>query len=213
VKTDAAATTFGPLLISTTVSLALSNAAHAQQPQVLTIQETVVTSRAREEALLDVPISLSLVSGDMIDESGITNLEDLSTTVPNFTVTQDPIGDKINIRGIFTSEVASLEQSVSTFVDGVNRGRGTQARLQFLDLERVEVLRGPQGTLFGKNTVGGALNLITQAYHAIRRQLQCRLRPRVGGVESRWIPERPAVRVGARPSRLRWQQPGRGLYR
>jgi iron complex outermembrane recepter protein len=162
VNRDAAATTCGTLLLTTAVSLALSSAARAQQPQVLTIQETVVTSRAREEALFDVPISLSLVSGDTIDESGIRNLEDLSAAVPNFTVTQDPIGDKINIRGIFTSEVASLEQSVSTFVDGVNRGRGTQSRFQFLDLERVEVLRGPQGTLFGKNTVGGALNLITR---------------------------------------------------
>jgi outer membrane receptor protein involved in Fe transport len=149
------------MMISSAVSLALSSAAHAQE-QVLQIQEMVVTSRAREEALRDVPISLSLLSGDMIDASGIDNLEDLSAVVPNFTVTQDPIGDKINIRGIFTSEVPSLEQSVSTFVDGVNRGRGTQSRLQFLDLERVEVLRGPQGTLFGKNTVGGALNLTTR---------------------------------------------------
>jgi outer membrane receptor protein involved in Fe transport len=149
------------MMISSAVSLALSSAAHAQQ-QVLQIPELVVTSRAREEALRDVPISLSLVSGDMIDASGIENLEDLAAVVPNFAVTQDPIGDKINIRGIFTSEVPSLEQSVSTFVDGVNRGRGTQSRLQFLDLERVEVLRGPQGTLFGKNTVGGALNLTTR---------------------------------------------------
>jgi len=151
------------MLISSGVSLATSVPAQAAPaPEVVQIQEMIVTSRAREEALQDVPISVSLVSGDMIDEGGIRNLEDLANSVPNFTVTQDPIGDKINIRGIFTSEVPSLEQSVSTFVDGVNRGRGTQARFAFLDLERVEVLRGPQGTLFGKNTVGGALNLITR---------------------------------------------------
>ena len=154
--------TLGAVLLSSAVSLAMADAAQAQQQDVLQIPEMLVTSRAREEALRDVPISLSLVSGDMIDATGIENLEDLSAVVPNFSVTQDPIGDKINIRGIFTSEVPSLEQSVSTFVDGVNRGRGTQSRLQFLDLERVEVLRGPQGTLFGKNTVGGALNLTTR---------------------------------------------------
>ena len=160
-NTDRRTTALGATLVASAVSLVLSDAAQAQQ-EVLQIQEMVVTSRAREEALRDVPISLSLVSGDMIDATGIEDLEDLATVVPNFSVTRDPVGDKINIRGIFTSEVPSLEQSVSTFVDGVNRGRGTQARLQFLDLERVEVLRGPQGTLFGKNTVGGALNLTTR---------------------------------------------------
>jgi outer membrane receptor protein involved in Fe transport len=141
-------------------------AAYAQTQTVdrstVVIEEVVVTARVREETLQDVPISVSLVSGKTIDEAGIDNLEELATSIPNFTVTQDPIGDKINIRGIFTGEIASLEQSVSTFVDGVNRGRGTQSRFAFLDLERVEVLRGPQGTLFGKNTVGGALNLTTR---------------------------------------------------
>jgi outer membrane receptor protein involved in Fe transport len=130
--------------------------------QEVVVEEVIVTARAREETLQDVPISVSLVSGKTIDETGIDNLEELATSVPNFTVTQDPIGDKINIRGIFTGEISSLEQSVSTFVDGVNRGRGVQSRFSFLDLERVEVLRGPQGTLFGKNTVGGALNLTTR---------------------------------------------------
>jgi outer membrane receptor protein involved in Fe transport len=150
------------ILISSGVSL--TTLAHAQsQGGVVLVPEMVVTSRAREETLLDVPISVSLISGDLIDASGITNLEDLGSSVPNFKVTQAPVGEKINIRGIFTSDfVQSLEQSVSTFVDGVNRSRGTQARQEFLDLERIEVLRGPQGTLFGKNTVGGALNLTTR---------------------------------------------------
>jgi outer membrane receptor protein involved in Fe transport len=142
------------------VSLTTSVPAYGQT--MVLIPEMVVTSRAREEALQDVPISVSLISGTTIDETGIENLEELAGLVPNFTVVQDPIGDKINIRGIFTSEVPSLEQSVSTYIDGVNRGRGAQARLDFLDLERVEVLRGPQETLFGKNTVGGALSLTTR---------------------------------------------------
>ena len=147
------------LLLLNGLSLATTVAAYGQEAIV---EEVIVTARARAETLQDVPISVSLVSGETIEETGIDNLEELAGSVPNFTVTQDPIGDKINIRGIFTGEIASLEQSVSTFVDGVNRGRGTQARFAFLDLERVEVLRGPQGTLFGKNTVGGALNLTTR---------------------------------------------------
>jgi len=129
---------------------------------MMLLEEVVITARAREEALQDVPISVATISGNAIEAGGILNLEQLAEGIPNFAVTQDPIGDKINIRGIFTGEVASFEQSVSTFVDGVNRGRGTQSRFSFLDLERVEILRGPQGTLFGKNTVGGALNLTTR---------------------------------------------------
>jgi outer membrane receptor protein involved in Fe transport len=151
-------------LLMNGLSLACTTVAHGQQQQdgTMLLEEVVITARAREEALQDVPISVATVSGTLLEGSGIINLEQLASGIPNFAVTQDPIGDKINIRGIFTSEVASLEQSVSTFLDGVNRGRGTQSRFAFLDLERVEVLRGPQGTLFGKNTVGGALNLTSR---------------------------------------------------
>jgi iron complex outermembrane recepter protein len=153
----------GTALLVNGLSL-ISSVAYGQQVQsgTMLLEEVVITARAREEALQDVPISVATVSGSRIEEGGIINLEQLAAGIPNFAVTQDPIGDKINIRGIFTGEVASLEQSVSTFLDGVNRGRGTQSRFAFLDLERVEVLRGPQGTLFGKNTVGGALNLTSR---------------------------------------------------
>ena len=74
---------------------------------------------------------------------------------------QDPIGDKINIRGIQSGNQAGFEQSVATFVDGIYRGRGIQSRFSFLDVAMVEVLRGPQPTLFGKNTIAGALNITT----------------------------------------------------
>ena len=123
------------------------------------LEEVVVTAQRRAESLQDVPISVSVVSGTRIQDSAIQRSEDLSAFVPNFTVMQDPIGDKINIRGIQSGNQAGFEQSVATFVDDIYRGRGTQARWSFLDLERVEVLRGPQPILFGKNTVAGALNI------------------------------------------------------
>lgn len=150
----------GALLLAAGIPLATTVSAYGQS--VVEIEEVIVSSRARDESLQDVPISVSVVPGDVIDEAGIENMLEASSMVPNFTVSQDPIGDKINIRGIVTSPNASLEQSVMTVIDGVNRGRGTQVRLDFLDLERLEILRGPQGTLFGKNTVGGALSLVTR---------------------------------------------------
>lgn len=123
------------------------------------LEEIVITAQKREESLMDVPVSVSAIGGEKIKSAGIQNFEHMSAYVPNFTVQKDPIGDKINIRGIQSGNNAGLEQSVATFVDGLYRGRGTQSRFAFLDVSMVEVLRGPQGTLFGKNTIGGALNI------------------------------------------------------
>lgn len=123
------------------------------------LEEIVVTAQKRAESLQDVPISVSAISGDKLAESGIQRFEDVATYVPNFAISKDPIGDKINIRGIQSGNQAGFEQSVGTFVDGVYRGRGVQIRTAFMDVEMVEVLRGPQGTLFGKNTIAGALNI------------------------------------------------------
>ncbi len=124
-----------------------------------TLQTVTVTAQKREQGLQDVPISVVAKSGADIETRGIQRAEDLSLLVPNFSVQQDPIGDKINVRGIQSGNNAGLEQSISTFVDGVYRGRAVQSRFSFLDIERLEVLRGPQGTLFGKNTIGGAVNI------------------------------------------------------
>jgi len=124
-----------------------------------TLEEVVVTAQKRAESLQDVPISVSAMSGDKLAEAGIPSFQDFSAYVPNLNVTSNAIGDVISIRGIQSGILASIEQSVGTYVDGVYRGRGSQSRFSFLDVGMVEVLRGPQGTLFGKNTIGGALNI------------------------------------------------------
>ncbi|MEP2987743.1 MAG: TonB-dependent receptor [Parasphingorhabdus sp.] len=119
----------------------------------------VVTAQKRSQNLQDVPVSISVVTGDTIDKLGTPRLDTLSTSIPNLQINQDTISDRISIRGIGSGEQAGFEQSVGTFVDGVYRGRGVQSRFAFMDVASVEVLRGPQGTLFGKNTVAGALNI------------------------------------------------------
>lgn len=129
--------------------------------QGLVLEEVVVTAQKRKESLMDVPISVSVIDGEKIRNAGIHGLEDMAVYVPNFQISHDPISDKINIRGIQSGEQAGFEQSVATFVDGVFRGRGIQSRYSFLDVDMVEVLRGPQPTLFGKNTIAGALNIRT----------------------------------------------------
>lgn len=152
------------LLSASLVALAMPGTAHAAEDAAdgeVGLEEIIVTAQKREQSLQDVPASVSAVSGERLTQTDVGQLSELTGIVPNFQIQRDPIGDRINIRGIQSGNNAGLEQSVSTFVDGVYRGRGVQTRFAFLDLARVEVLRGPQGTLFGKNTIGGALNLTT----------------------------------------------------
>lgn len=125
------------------------------------LDEIIVTAQKRSENLQDVPISVSAVSGAKIRDAKIERLDELSTFVPNLQINQVVISDRISIRGIGSGEQAGFEQSVGTFVDGIYRGRSVQSRFAFMDIANVEVLRGPQGTLFGKNTVAGALNITT----------------------------------------------------
>ncbi len=123
------------------------------------LEEILVTAQKRTESLQDVPISVAVMSGEKISEMSIRRFEEVAAYIPNVTIQQDVVGDMINIRGIQSGPQAGFEQSVATFIDGVYRGRGVQSRYAFLDVAGVEVLRGPQSTLFGKNTVAGALNV------------------------------------------------------
>jgi outer membrane receptor protein involved in Fe transport len=125
------------------------------------LEEVVVTARKRSERLQDVPLSMVAVGADKIYSADINKLEELQTYVPNLQVTLTGLGTNLSMRGIGSGENQGFEQSVGTYVDGVYHGRAQQSRIPFLDLERVEVLRGPQSTLFGKNSIAGALNIST----------------------------------------------------
>jgi iron complex outermembrane receptor protein len=135
--------------------------APAQDADVATLDEVLVTAQKREETLRDVPLSVAAVSGAKLAEAGIVRMDDLKAYVPSLQVTETGIANNIYIRGIGSGLNQGFEQSVSTYADGVYRGRGHQSRMPFLDLARVEVLRGPQPILFGKNAVAGAVNLVS----------------------------------------------------
>src|SRR5688572_2253504 len=124
------------------------------------LEEVVVTAQKREESLRDVPLSVEAVLGDKLADAGILRLDDLKGYVPNLQMSETGIANNIYIRGIGSGLNQGFEQSVSLYQDGVYRGRGHQSRMPFVDLARVEVLRGPQPILFGKNAVAGAVNMI-----------------------------------------------------
>lgn len=131
---------------------------HANSAQ---LEEIIVTAQKRAESLQDVPISVAALSGDKIRDAGIMTIEDLSSYVPNFTMTESAVGNVVFIRGIGSGINQGFEQSVGMFIDDIYLGRSQQFRAPFLDVAMVEVLKGPQGTLFGKNTIAGAVNITT----------------------------------------------------
>ena len=147
------------ILCASALSFVISATAQAQSGPVL--DEIVVTAQFREAGLQDVPISVSAVDASIIEKTSIVKIEDLTTLVPNFTYTETGISTNFFIRGIGSGINQGFEQSVGVYVDGVHYPRGQQVRAPFLDLARVEVLRGPQSILFGKNSVAGAMNITT----------------------------------------------------
>ena len=134
------------------------------------VETVLVTARLREEDAQSVPVSLSVVGGDTLDSTFTNNIQQVSQLVPSLNyVSPNPRNTAFTIRGLGSSVVAvsqandGLEPGVGFYVDGVYHARPATAAFDFVDLERVEVLRGPQGTLFGKNTTAGAINVVTTA--------------------------------------------------
>jgi len=147
--------------LSIAVALVAGNYAGIATAESLALEEIVVTAQKRAESLQDVPISVNAVGGDKMDDAGIENLKDLSAYVPNLKVTEGGLVPQLYIRGVGSGQNQGFEQSVGTYSDGIYAGRSLQSRGAFLDLERVEVLRGPQSILFGKNSIAGALSLVS----------------------------------------------------
>jgi outer membrane receptor protein involved in Fe transport len=125
------------------------------------LEEVIVTAQKRSESLSDVPISVNVVGGEMISNQGITNLNDLSDYVPNLSFNQTGLGTNVTIRGISSGINPAFEQSVGMYLDDVFYGRPQLARVPYMDIDRVEVLRGPQPILFGKNAIAGAISATT----------------------------------------------------
>jgi len=146
----------------TGILLLAAFAASAQEPAPDAVLEViVVTAQKRTESLQDVPLSVAAVEGEKMLEAGIKDLSDMNGYVPNFEKADTSIGQYLIIRGIGSGMNQGFEQSVVQYMDDVALGRSVLARMPFMDLERIEVLRGPQNVLFGKNSIAGALSIVT----------------------------------------------------
>jgi outer membrane receptor protein involved in Fe transport len=174
-----------PLLGTPLLLLTAAQPLPAQEASGPQLEEVIVTAQKREESLRDVPISVDAVAGEKLAEAGIARLDDLKSYVPNLQVTETGIANNFYVRGIGSGLNHGFEQSVSIYSDGIYRGRGHQSRMPFLDLERIEVLRGPQPILFGKNAVAGAVNLTSarptdEFYGSIRGAVEFETDERLG---------------------------------
>jgi len=150
------------LVFSLTVTLNNFSFAQESQPSYA-IEEIIVTARKKEESIQDVPMAVSAIT-DQLDESSVRRIEDIQAFAPNLYINRTPgigSGAAITIRGVSSSEVdKSFEPAIGVVMDGMFLGTASGVLLDNFDIERIEVLRGPQGTLFGKNTTGGILNVI-----------------------------------------------------
>lgn len=152
------------VLALSTISAGLGLQASTAAAQV-TLEEVVVTAQKREQKLSDVPVAVSVLGSGQIDSSFSSNLESLQALVPSISIRTGNTtrNSALTVRGIGTiSFSVGAEPSVSTVVDNVVLGRSGQAFGDLYDLERIEVLRGPQGTLFGKNASAGVVNMVTK---------------------------------------------------
>ncbi len=140
--------------------------AQAQDQRASALEEVVVTAQRREESLQETPISITAFTEDKLVDFGVHAVADIAELAPNLAINKTPGSNTsmgMYIRGVGTSEAApTIDPKVGLYIDGVYVSKAVGAVLDVIDLERIEVLRGPQGTLFGRNTSGGAINVTTK---------------------------------------------------
>ncbi len=153
------------LSITCFLMAALPAAAQERKADNFALEEVIVTAQKKAELLQDTPISITVYNSEQLEIGGITGLEDLNSKVPAVTIEPFPTTKTtliIYMRGVGIEDVQlTQDPSVGIYLDGVYLARSSGTALELADLERIEVLRGPQGTLYGRNTTGGAINLVT----------------------------------------------------
>ncbi|MFU8764049.1 MAG: TonB-dependent receptor, partial [Haliea sp.] len=144
--------------------LVLSVNAAAQDRSGGMLEEVVVTAQKRTESLTDVPISIAVMSSEAIMKTGVRQMREVAEFIPNMSISGgNDSTTAVRIRGVgANTRNIGFDTRAGVYVDGVYMGQSPAQNVDILDLERIEVARGPQGTLFGKNTVAGAINMITK---------------------------------------------------
>lgn len=161
-------TAFGVSAMALLLAAGLSTPVMAQsakpEESAVSLGDIVVTAQRREQSLQEVPIAITAFNSEALEKTSATGIQDVAGKVPGVTLTQFNIGEpQIFIRGVgTTSDSAASDPSIGVSIDEVSIGRAGGSSLAFLDIERVEILRGPQGTLYGRNASGGAMNVYTK---------------------------------------------------
>lgn len=150
--------------IGALIAMSSGYSINLQADDLLTLEEVIVTAQKRDQSSQDVPIAITAVSSEDMERIGATELKDVQFSTPNLTIVgSNPVQQSFGIRGIADrGRNPGYDQRLGVYVDGVWVGKGTSSNQSALDVASVEVLRGPQGTLFGKNTVAGAININTK---------------------------------------------------
>jgi len=158
-------------IMASPISIGQSNAQEEQASGRLgsLLEEIVVTARKREESLQDAPLSVTALSGESLEIRGITNISEIGNITPNLTYQNNPQAGgstsvaTVYVRGIGQRDfLGTIDNGVGFYIDDVYIARTVGATVDLVDVERVEVLRGPQGTLFGRNNIGGAIRLFSK---------------------------------------------------
>jgi iron complex outermembrane receptor protein len=152
------------LLVPLLVTATFAQGQDPNGPDPLALEEVVVTATKRAQSIQEVPMSVTAFTAEFFKDSGVSNLAGLEQYTPSLKITPgtDSNSTSIRIRGIGSVGTnVGIDPSVGTFIDGVYQGRAGMSIGDLIDIERIEILRGPQGTLYGKNTAAGAISIIT----------------------------------------------------
>ncbi|MFT5612279.1 MAG: iron complex outermembrane receptor protein [Polaribacter sp.] len=178
-----------PALIFSMTGISSVSAQNNDSEERVVFEEILVTATKREQNIYEVPVAVTAFTADTIERAGIVDINDVGKFVPNLTITNFSAGQTSSanpfIRGIgLQDHLITTDPGVGIYVDGVYLGRQVGQNWNLADAERVEVLRGPQGTLYGRNSIGGAINIITRKpgeETSSRISLQAGSRGRING--------------------------------